>query len=62
MPDKHDKANYERVEKFLIEKCGYKSIGDAILNTPKVNLYPIYGDLGEKVNGKGQGDNYTWSK
>lgn len=51
MSDKHDKTNYERVEKFLIEKCGYKSIDDAIKNTPKVNLYPIYGDLGGAVNG-----------
>ena len=35
----------KRIEKFLIEECGYKSIEDAIKNTPKINLYPIYGEL-----------------
>lgn len=33
------------VEKFLIEECGYRSIEDAIKNTPKLNLYPIYGKI-----------------
>ena len=44
--------NIEAIEKFLTEECGYKSIDDAIKNTPKVNLYPIYGDLGGSVNGE----------
>ena len=35
----------EKIKKFLIEECGYKSIEDAIKNTPRVNLYPIYGEL-----------------
>lgn len=35
----------ELIKKFLIEECGYKSIEDAIKNTPKINLYPIYGEI-----------------
>ena len=35
----------DRIKDFLIKECGYKSIEDAIKNTPKVNLYPIYGEL-----------------
>lgn len=37
-----------KIEEFLIRECGYKSIDDAIKNTPKVNLYPIYGKLEDK--------------
>lgn len=33
------------IKKFLIYECGYESIEDAIKNTPKINLYPIYGEL-----------------
>lgn len=46
--------NLKAIEKFLIEECGYKSIEDAIKNTPKLNLYPIYGELGGKNDGKAQ--------
>lgn len=35
----------ERIKDFLIKECGYKSIDDAIKSTPKINLYPIYGEL-----------------
>lgn len=38
----------KKIEEFLIGYCGYKSIEDAIENTPKVNLYPIYGELNLK--------------
>lgn len=37
--------NMDRIIDFLIKECGYKSIDDAIKNTPKINLYPIYGEL-----------------
>ncbi|MGG7213788.1 hypothetical protein ACQPUY_09240 [Clostridium nigeriense] len=35
----------EKIKKFLIEECGYKSIEDAIKNTPKINLYPFVGEV-----------------
>ena len=35
----------KKIEEFLVGYCGYKSIEDAIKNTPKLNLYPIYGEL-----------------
>lgn len=38
----------KKIEEFLVEYCGYKSIEDAIENTPEVNLYPIYGELEKK--------------
>lgn len=38
----------ELIKKFLIEECGYKSIEDAIKHTPKLNLYPIYGELNKE--------------
>ena len=42
--------NMDLIKKFLINECGYKSIEDAIKNTPKINLYPIYGEVnGSKV-------------
>lgn len=38
----------EKIKEFLIGYCGYKSLEDAIENTPKINLYPIYGELEDK--------------
>lgn len=35
----------EKIKEFLIGYCGYKSLEDAIENTPAVNLYPIYGEI-----------------
>lgn len=37
----------EKIKEFLIGYCGYKSLEDAIENTPDINLYPIYGELEE---------------
>lgn len=39
----------KKIEDFLINVCGYKSIEDAIKNTPKLDLYPIYGELPKEV-------------
>ena len=35
----------EVIEKFLIEECGYKSINDAIKNTPRINIYAFVGEV-----------------
>lgn len=39
----------EVIEKFLIEECGYKSINDAIKNTPRINIYAFVGEV-NKIN------------
>lgn len=33
------------IENFLINECGYKSIEDAIENTPKINFYAFVGKV-----------------
>lgn len=35
----------EKIEKFLIEECGYKSIEDAIKDAPKINFYAFVGEV-----------------
>ncbi len=37
--------NMDLIKKFLINECGYKSIEDAIKNTPKVNFYAFVGEV-----------------
>lgn len=45
---KYDEINYRRIEKFLIEECGYKSVEEAVSNYTPLNLYPLIGDLSKK--------------
>lgn len=35
----------EKIKKFLIDECGYKSIEDAIANTPRINIYAFVGEV-----------------
>ena len=37
--------NIELIEDFLINECGYKSIEDAITNTPRINIYAFVGEV-----------------
>ena len=37
--------NMELIKKFLIDECGYKSIEDAIANTPRMNIYAFVGEV-----------------
>lgn len=44
--------NLKEIENFLINICGYKSIEDAIKNTPKLNFYPLIGEIDFKKEEK----------
>ncbi|MDC4239862.1 hypothetical protein NE398_06755 [Clostridium tertium] len=39
----------ELIKKFLIDECGYKSINDAIKNTPRINIYAFIGEVNRTI-------------
>ncbi len=42
----------KKIEKFLIEECGYKSIEDAKEKYVPLNLYPLMGEINIKKEDK----------